>query len=121
MLLTIRRPRQLVLAGLAVALFSGIGLASAAAAEPDHRDGAPEAVSLSRTEEPLPGGDSTASGLAITALLGSAGLAWVVRRSAPAPALVAPAGADELVPVSDLSPRRQGAGNQPGVTNSAAA
>jgi hypothetical protein len=119
--LTIRRPRQLVLAGLAAVVFSGIGLTSSVAAEPDHRENAPEAVSLSRAGEPLPGGDSTVPGLAIAVLLGSAGLAWVVRRSAPAPALVVPAAADELAPVRDLSPRRQGAGNKASVTNPAAA
>jgi hypothetical protein len=113
--------RRLLIAGFATALFSGVGLASAAAAEPDHTDRVSGAVSLSATEEPLPGGDSTVPGVALGLLLGSAGLAWIVRRSAPAPAAVAPDVTDELPPVADLSPRRQPAGTKPSVSRRAAA
>jgi hypothetical protein len=83
-----------MLAGLATALFSGIGLVSVVAAEADHNHGAPEAVSLSRVQEPLPGGDSTVPGAALGLLLASAGLTLLVRRSAPVSA----------APVADVSP-----------------
>ena len=102
MKLTTRRCRRLLLAGAAVALFSGLPPASAVAAAPNHTDGAPEAISLAGTEEPLPGGDSTVPGIALGVLLGSAGLAWVVRRSAPASAAVA-----------EVSPLRQPEGAEP--------
>jgi hypothetical protein len=110
MLLKIRRARRLLLAGLATALFSGIGLTGAVAAEAGHVDRTPQAVSPTRTQEQLPGGDSTLPGVALALLLGSAALAWIVRRSAPASAAVAP---DALAPVAAVPPRRQPAGTQP--------
>lgn len=110
MLLTIRRARRLVLAGLATALFSGIGLTAAVAAEPDHVDRTPQAVSPTRTQEQLPGGDSTLPGVALGLLLGSAALAWIVRRSAPAPAAVTP---DVPARSAAVPPRRQPAGTKP--------
>ncbi len=82
MRLTIRRRSQFLLAGLAAALFSGMGLTSAAAAEPKPAADA-ESASLSRAGESLPGGDTPIPATAGLLLIGSAGLAWVVRRSAP--------------------------------------
>ncbi len=89
MRLTTRCLRPLLLAGFTVTVLTGLG-PSAPAAENGHLDqlgargvpGETEAASLNRAAESLPGTDTlpvAAAGL----LVGSAGLAWVVRRSAP--------------------------------------
>ena len=90
MRLTTRYLRPLLLAGFTVTVLTGFGVSSAPAAENGHVDqlgargvsGEIEAASLNRAAESLPGTDTlpvAAAGL----LVGSAGLAWVVRRSAP--------------------------------------
>ncbi len=96
--------RWLLMAGFATALFTGVGLATAAAAAPAHTDRVSDVAS--GADESLPGGDSTVPVAAFAVLLSSAGLAWVVRRSSPAPVAVTSAVADDLAPVADLSPRR---------------
>jgi hypothetical protein len=114
--------RRLMTAGFATAIFSGVGLFTAAvAAEPAHIDRVSDAASLSGTEESLPGGDLTLPGVAFVVLLGSAGLAWVVRRSAPAHVAVVPAGDDDFAPTTDLTTPRQPAGTKPRVPSPAAA
>jgi len=112
--------RRILMAGFATVLFLGVGLASAAAAEPDHIDRVSDPVSLAGTDERLPGDDTTVPGAAFALLLGSAGLAWVVRRSAPAPTAVASAAANVRTPVADPS-RRPPAGTEPRFHKPAAA
>jgi hypothetical protein len=113
--------RWLLTAGFATAIFSVVGLATAVAAEPAHIDRVSDAASLSGTEESLPGGDLTLPGVAFVVLLGSAGLAWVVRRSAPAHVAAVPAGNDDFAPTTDLTTPRQPAGTKPRVHSPAAA
>ncbi|MGH9004400.1 MAG: hypothetical protein ACRDYV_14850, partial [Acidimicrobiia bacterium] len=62
-------------------LTSGAGLA-AADTEPTHVDQV-EAASLTRATGSLPGTDTPIPAAAGVLLVASAGLAWVVRRSAP--------------------------------------
>ena len=81
---TSRFRRLSVTAGLAGALFS-IGLAlPTATAESTHVDQV-ETASIDRSGS-LPGSDSPIPVAAAGFLLGSAGVAWVVRRSSPAAA-----------------------------------
>ena len=84
MRLTTRRSRQLALTGFAAALFSASWLAAPVAADttPDPRV---ESASISRTSETLPGSDTPLPVAAAGLLVGSAGLAWLVRRSTPSP------------------------------------
>ena len=85
MRLTTRRSSQLVLVGFAAALFSVAGLAAPVAADttPDPRV---ETATISRPSETLPGRDTPLPVAAAGLLVGSAGLAWLVRRSAPSAA-----------------------------------
>jgi hypothetical protein len=116
MRLTIHR---LFVAGIATAIFSGLALAPAVAAEPGHVDNIAETVSPSGTE-PLPGGDSTVPGAALALLLISVGLAWVVRRSTPVPNTVN-LSHDTTVSVDEVAPRRPPAGSKPTPAPSSAA
>lgn len=82
MRLTTRLLRPLVLAGFTAAVLTGFGAPSAPASENDHVDQV-EAASLNRASGSLPGTDTPVPVAAAGLLVGSAGLAWVVRRSAP--------------------------------------
>ncbi len=91
MRLTNRLLRPLVLASFTVAVLSGAGVPAAPAAENGHIDGLGvrgvpgqiETASLNRATGSLPGTDTAIPAIAAGLLVGSAGLAFLVRRSAP--------------------------------------
>ena len=82
MRLTTRLLRPLVLTGFTAAVLTGAGIPAAPAADNGHVDQV-EAASLTRASGSLPGTDMPIPLVAAGLLAGSAGLAWVVRRSAP--------------------------------------
>jgi hypothetical protein len=86
MRLTTRKLRPLVLAGFTAAVLTGVGV-PAAPATGNGRVDQVEAASLNRASESLPGTDTPIPVAAAGLLVGSAGLAWVVRRSSPSRAL----------------------------------
>ena len=95
MRLTTRILRPLILTGFTVAVLT-VGVPAAPATDTNgHVDqlgarGVPErveAASLNRASGPLPGSDTPIPAVAAGLLVGSAGLAWVVRRSSPSRAV----------------------------------
>lgn len=80
---TTSRLRRLVLVGLAAVMFSGAAALPAAGDDDRTHGDEVEAASLTRASESLPGSDTPIPAAAGVLLIGSAGLAWVVRRSAP--------------------------------------
>lgn len=106
---------RVLLAGIAVTVFSGLGMSSAGSAGNGHIDVvAPQSASVAPASAPLPGNDATVPVAAFALLAAATSLGWVVRRSAPTAVVTAPT--EALAPVRDLSSHRA-----PAVTSPAAA